>query len=145
MLGPRHFLPRRVRRGRAVERQLLGLLLEHSGTPIVAFDRAGAVTHATKGARALLGEAGADGASPQLWIDLLEPRAPWGLPLSASDLPHVRAVQGGPPTSFDLVIETDAGSRTVRALVHPIEGASGAAEPTVVVQFQFVHTSARSA
>lgn len=128
----RRYVPTR----RVVEQELLVLVLEHSGTPIVAFDRRAVVTHASRGARTLLGEASAVGASPREWIELLEPRTAEGLPLAVSDLPQVRVASGRAAPSFDLLIETDLGSRTLRALVHTLEGCRRATDPAVAVHFQ---------
>lgn len=140
---PRDLMRRYLRPRRDFERELLVLVLERCGTPIVAFDRRAAVTHASKGARALFGEASAVGASPREWIELLEPRTGDGLPLAVCDLPQVRAAGGRAAPTFDLLVETDLGPRTLRALVQRLESSRRATDAAVAVHFQAVTRSRR--
>lgn len=117
------------------ERELLRVVLEQSATAIVAFDRGARVTHASAGARGLLGEAGAPGAAPGRWVEVLEPHTAEGLPLGVSDLPQVRVLSGKAPPRFDLRVKTGSGGRLLRAHVQTLSAAASAA---VVVRFELL-------
>jgi PAS domain-containing protein len=133
--APLDLLRRRVRANAGIERELLRVVLERTGAPIVAFDRSAVVTHSSKGARTIFGEASAVGASPRLWVELLEPCTREGLVLSVADLPQVRVATGRGAPSYELVVQTDVGPRSLRPLVDTLNASRRSADPAIVVHF----------
>jgi PAS domain-containing protein len=107
------------------ERDLLEVVLDSLDVVIVAFDADGQVTHASRGARELMGTACCAGSGPQAWINHLSPRTPEGLALAPDDLPFVRVLQDKPAPEFDVLVQTARGERLLRASVRPIKDGSG--------------------
>jgi len=124
---------RRAELERRRDWQLLEILLSQLEIPVIACSADGRLTHASRGARALIGAVCSPGAPAEAWIEHLRPRTPEGLPLAVGDLPLMRAIDEAAARTFDMRIETARGELLVTASAHPLGAdCSGVAMGAVV-------------
>jgi len=88
---------------------------------ILACGADGAISHASRGARDLLGPAGSPDAAPEARVERLNPRTPEGLPLAVPDLPLMRALQEQRTHESEVLIETARGEMRMRATARPLD------------------------
>lgn len=136
---------RRTRQTLREERDLLGVLLDSVDVAVVACDAHGRVTHVNRRTHELMSGACSTGLDPEGWIQALRPRTPLGVPLTLSDLPLVRAVQGEVIHDVDVLIQTDTGEMLLSTSANPVEDEQGRQLGAVVVFEDVTERRAREA
>jgi PAS domain-containing protein len=88
---------------------------------ILACGSDGAISHASRGARDLLGAAGSPESAPEARVEHLNPRTPEGLPLAVPDLPLMRALREQRAHESEVLIDTARGEMRMRASARPLD------------------------
>jgi PAS domain S-box-containing protein len=127
------------------ERNLLDVLLDSVNVAVVACDSNGRVTHVNQRTREMVSDVCATGLDPEGWIAGLQPRTALGTPLTLSELPLVRALQGEVVRDVDVLIQTDAGEMLLSTRANPVEDADGRRLGAVVVFEDVTEQRAREA
>ncbi len=94
--------------------------MDSVGEAIVACGEDGGVTHASRGARDLLGPACDPASTPTVRMRELVPRTPEGLPLELGDLPLVRALRDGAARESEILLTTLRGEIVLLAQASPL-------------------------
>src|ERR1700724_647089 len=95
----------KARRRLREERNFLDVLLDSLDVAVVACDRSGQLTHVNRRAVELMGMDGSTDSDPNVWCERVSPRTPQGLPLTLSELPIVRALNGEVARGVDMLVQ----------------------------------------